>query len=282
MKKFLSILLCAVLLAALLPGCSGSTEKAQIAATTLPVYQFADRLCAGTPLTVTRLISEPVSCLHDYTLQTGQMRAIAQARVVLLSGAGLEDFMEDALDGAHSVVDASAGIPLLPGEEGGDPHIWLSPENAKVMAQNIFAGLKEEFPEYGEKMEENLAALLADLDALQAYGQAKLENLSCRELIPFHDGFSYFAQAFDLTILAAVEEESGSEASASDLTSLIGLVREHSLPAIFTETNGSTAAAGTIAAETGVKVCALDMAMAGDDYFEAMRRNIDTVWEALR
>ena len=44
--------------------------------------------------------------------------------------------------------------------------------------------------------------------------KTSLESLSCRELITFHDGFSYFADAFDLTILRAMEEEAGSEASA--------------------------------------------------------------------
>ena len=105
--------------------------------------------------------------------------------------------------------------------------------------------------------------------------------LNVGNLVTFHDGFSYFAQAFDLTILEAVEEESGSEASAQELKHLIGVVRENDLPAIFTERNGSTSAAGVISRETGVTVYSLDMAMAGDSYFDAMYRNIDTIKEAL-
>ena len=85
----------------------------------------------------------------------------------------------------------------------------------------------------------------------------------------------------EVTILEAVEEESGSEASAQELKHLIGVVRENDLPAIFTERNGSTSAAGVISRETGVTVYSLDMAMAGDSYFDAMYRNIDTIKEAL-
>ena len=36
-----------------------------------------------------------------------------------------------------------------------------------------------------------------------------------------------------------------------------------------------------IAAETGCKLYALDMAMSGDSYFTAMYHNIDTIKEAL-
>jgi ABC-type Zn uptake system ZnuABC Zn-binding protein ZnuA len=100
-------------------------------------------------------------------------------------------------------------------------------------------------------------------------------------MITFHDGFGYFAQAFDLEILQAIEEESGSEASAQELISLIATVQEHQLPALFTERNGSVSAADIIAAETGATIYALDMAIAGEDYFQAMYHNIDTVKEAL-
>ena len=109
----------------------------------------------------------------------------------------------------------------------------------------------------------------------------RLSSLSCRELITFHDGFSYLAESFDLTILEAVEEESGSEASAQELIELVELVQSHQLPAIFTESNGSASAADIIAAESGAAVYTLDMAMAGEDYFEAMYHNIDTIKEAL-
>ena len=78
-----------------------------------------------------------------------------------------------------------------------------------------------------------------------------------------------------------MEEESGSEASAAELIELIEEVEHHDLPAIFTETNGSVSAAGIIARETGAGSYALDMAMGGDSYFEAMYHNIDTLKEAL-
>ena len=79
----------------------------------------------------------------------------------------------------------------------------------------------------------------------------------------------------------AVEEESGSEASAAELKELCGLVWEHQLPAVFTETAGSTSAAEILAAETGVCIYSLDMAMGNSSYLEAMYHNIDTLKEAL-
>ena len=294
--KFWKIILTAALAAALLCGCAPKADYAPIAATTLPVWDFTSRLCQGTPLAVTRLVTEQVSCLHDYSLNVRQVKAAEAAHVVVISGAGLEDFLDDLLLDVPTI-DASQGISLLHSDEAHeeeehhheedghhheeDPHIWLSPENAQVMAQNICGGLSRQYPDYEDTFRANLKDLLSQLEALQSYGEEQLSGLQCRELIPFHDGFSYFAQAFHLTILESVEEESGSEASAKDLIHLTELVRDHNLPAIFTEVSGSDSAAQVIARETGCKVYALDMAMSGDSYFEAMYHNIDTIREAL-
>ena len=302
MKKLLSLISMIILLAAL-AGCSAQEPSAQIAATTLPVYEFTSRLCDGTPLSVARLVTEEVSCLHDYSLNVKQVKAAEAAEVIIISGAGLEEFLDDILLNAQTI-DASQGIDLIIPEEHShdhdheeaeeeehgheghhheqDPHIWLSPANARDMVFNIWKGLCEAYPDYSEQFTENLWSLSDDLDALAVYGHQQLANLSCRELITFHDGFAYLAQAFDLTILDAIEEESGSEASAKELIHMIEEVEHHQLPAIFTEKSGSVSAAGIISRETGAETFALDMAMAGDSYFDAMYHNIDTLKEALQ
>ena len=287
-------LLIPLILALLLTGCASQEPPAQIAATTLPVYEFTSRLCRDTDLTVTRLVTESVSCLHDYSLNVRQVRAAEAAELIVISGAGLEDFMADVI-GTRDVIDASHGIALhsCPENHGHedhdhhghshetDSHIWLSPENAAVMARNICQGLSDRYPEHREQFEARLAELLADIQAVETYGKTQLADLTCRDLVTFHDGFTYLAEAFDLHILEAVEEESGSEASAQELIHLIGIIRDHGVPAIFTETNGSDSAASIISAETGAGRYTLDMAMAGDSWFDAMYHNIDTLKEAL-
>ncbi len=291
MKKILPILLLSLLLTA----CAPAEAPAKIAATTLPVYDFTARLCQGTGLTVTRLVTEQVSCLHDYSLNVRQVKAAESAELVVVSGAGLEGFLSDMLADCP-ILDASQGIDLICPQEHDhaeehdheghhhehDPHIWLSPLNAQVMAKNICDGLCQKYPEYSQVFTDNLAALDGDLQALYDYGRETLADLSSREFITFHDGFSYFAQCFDLTILEAVEEESGREASAKELIHLIEETEEHDLKAIFTEKNGSVSAAEIISRETGCPVFSLDMAMAGDSYFEAMYHNINTIREALQ
>ena len=78
MKKSCLIL---IVLSLFCVGCGKDTDT-QIVATTLPVYESTTAICQGTDLAVSRLITEEVSCLHDYTLQVSQMRAVESADVV--------------------------------------------------------------------------------------------------------------------------------------------------------------------------------------------------------
>ena len=291
MKKLSVFLITLMLL--FLCACTENSNHYDIVATTLPVYDFTTAICDGSGLTVGRLVTESVSCLHDYTLQVSQMRMIESSDVVVISGAGLEGFLDDALSDSPRVIDASANTHLHTGEakhhdhndhdhdHEHDPHIWLSTENAMIMVQNICNQLCITYPQYQDIFCDNLNKLHKKLEELQNYGKTQLNDLQIRELITFHDGFAYFAEGFDLTILEAVEEESGSEASAAEIIHLIDLVQTHQLPAIFTEVSGSDACAGIIAAETGIPIFALDMAMSGGSYFDAMYHNIDTIKEAF-
>lgn len=292
MKKICLIMaLCLLMLCACAPAGPGTS----IVATTRPVYDLATALCQGTGLEIGLLIQENVSCLHDYSLSTTQMKLLERAELVLASGAGLESFQQELLERCAHVVSCADGVALIECEDShdhdhdhghdhdhaADPHIWLAPKNAMMMARNICAALEEAYPAQRSLLRENLSRLLQQLEDLQQYGEQALGSLSCRELITFHDGFSYLAQAFDLTILAAVEEESGSEASARELIELIGQVRQHDLPAVFCEANGSRAAAQIIAAETDAGLFTLDMAMGEGNYLDTMYQNIAVLKEAL-
>ena len=102
-------------------------------------------------------------------------------------------------------------------------------------------------------------------------------------LVTFHDGFHYFAQALGLPLLASIEEEEGSEASAMEINEITQLVKEHQLPVIFTEVNGSDATANAISRETGCQVAQLTMLMDGPEegdlstYLEGVRSNVNTI-----
>ncbi len=296
MKRLLAPL-CALslLLSACAAPAAGGPEAEgtiHILATTYPVYLFTTAVTEGAEeVKVELLVNQPTACLHDYTLTVNDMKAIERADLIVMNGAGLEDFMDDALAQSDAeVIDCSQDIELLPalGHEGHDhdaehdPHIWMNEEAAIVMMNNILHGL--------ETLDEaNLDLYVANFNAAAALipgDDPRLAALSCPYLITFHDGFQYFALDNGLTLLKAIEEEEGSEASAAEIKEIAALVEEYEIPAIFTERNGSDATAKAIARETGCAVYELDMIMSGEGtgiqpYLDAMEQNINTILEAL-
>lgn len=295
MKRLLP-LLCALCL--IFTGCSAPAASRQedgtlrILATTYPVYLFTTAITEGVEgVEVTRLITESISCLHDYTLTVNDMKAIEQADVIVMNGAGLEDFMSDALaQTSAAAIDCSEGVELLPaqGHEGHDheteydPHIWMTKEGASAMMNAILHGLSELDESHTQLYTDNFNAACARLSAIPDAA----DPLSCPYFITFHDGFQYFSGAFGLTLLKSIEEEEGSEASAAEIKEIVTLVEEYDIPAIFTEKNGSDATAQAIARETGISVYQLDMIMSGEGsgigpYIDAMNANLDTIAQAL-
>ena len=302
MKRPILSMLLSVLL--LLPGCtqapSGSSQEEglTVLATTYPVYLFARTVAQGVEgVTVERLNTGSVSCLHDYTLSVDDMKKIEGADVIAMNGAGLEDFMDDALAASSAaVIDCSQGVALLENadhihEEGDgghdhghwDPHYWMDPGNAAVMVRNLQEGFALADPDHGDAYARNGEEAAGQLPSFAGDCTQALEGAEGAALITFHDGFQYFAAAYDLPLLASIEEEEGSEASAMEINEITQLVKEHQLPVIFTEVNGSDATANAISRETGCQVAQLTMLMDGPEegdlstYLEGVRSNVNTI-----
>ena len=299
MKRLFSLLLCFCLLFC---GCSvqqpNEDDTLHILTSTYPIYLFTKSLTEGIEgVEVTQLINEPVSCLHDYTLTVPDMKAIEKADIIILSGADLEAFMEEALARTDAVtIDCSQGVNLLPAdghehhhhEEDDhhhghyDPHYWLAAEAVPTMLSNILIGLSAVDKAHAREYDANFSVVMDRFPSLTF----DASSLSCSYLITFHDGFRYLAHDNGLTLLKSIEEEEGSTASAADIKEIVALIREYNIPAIFTEKYGSDKTAQTIARETGVKVYQLDMLMCGEgqnisSYFDALNANYAIIREAL-
>ena len=306
-RNILALLLALTLL---LPGCGGARtgggEEARltILASTYPVYLAARAVTDGVDgVAVERLNTGEVSCLHDYTLTVTDMKKIETADIIALNGADLEEFMEDALAASSAlVIDCSEGVSLLENadhvhtEEDGhdhghyDPHYWMDPDNMAQVVENLYAGLNQADPDHQEQYQNNAQAAAAQLQDFATSARAALTaalegtGVELSGLVTFHDGFRYFAQFLDVPLLASIEEEEGSEASAKEINEITALVKEYDLPVIFTEVNGSDATAQAISRETGCAVAQLTMLMDGpdggtlsDDYCGGLMENIRAI-----
>ena len=297
MKKALSLLLVAALLA--LPTLAAAET---VATSFYPIYLLALNLTAGVDgVQVHNLAAPGTGCLHDYQLQTSDMKALAQADVFLINGAGMESYLAHVYDAFPDlpVVEASAGIellgeddaPLALGESEGEAnaHIWLDAKNAIQMAATLCEGLSQAMPQHREAFEQNRDEYQARLAALDEELTVGLADLPSKDIITFHEAFPYFARAYGLNVAAVVNREPGDALSPAQLSELVLLVRQLGAPPLFVEPQYDDMAARTVAQETGAQVYTLDPVVTGPEeveealgyYEQVMRANMATLRQAL-
>ena len=280
-----------------------------------PIYLFTLNLTDGIDgVEVHNLAAPGTGCLHDYQLQTGDMKKLAQADVFLINGAGMESFLPGVTDAFPSlpVVNASEGIDLLDAEVEGvvidahdghdedehhdhdhddgsyNAHIWLDAANAQIMVANLAEGLIAALPEHAEAIAANRDAYLIRLSALDEELTEGLADLPHRDIITFHEAFPYFAQAYGLNVAAVVNREPGDALSPARLAELVQVVRNLGAPPLFVEPQYDDMAARTLSAETGAPVYQLDPVVTGPEenipltyYEDIMRQNMTVLQEAL-
>jgi len=263
----------------------------KIVASFYPMYIMAKNVAKNVlGVSVQNLTPPFTGCLHDYTVTTNDMKKLADAQVFVANGAGMESFI-DKIIAQHpnlKIIKLSEGISLIKGEgnEGDNPHVWVSISNAIIQVKNLGKAMEEFDPSHKGLYAKNTADYVAKLEALRQKMYAELTPYKGRSIITFHEAFPYFAKEFGLKIAAVIEREPGSEPSAKELADTVEIIKRNNITVLFSEPQYPVSAARTLAQETGVKVCVLDPAVTGpddhDSYINIMENNLKILKQAFQ
>ena len=294
MRKFLIVML--AICTFLLIGCSGgkgTDGKFRIVTSFYPMYLHAINLTKGIDdVEVVNLTAPQTGCLHDYQITTEDMKTLSSANVLVANGFGMESFLEKAAEVSDlKVIDLSQNTQIIPLETNGEinPHVWLSVEYAKRQVIELCNRLSEIDPDHSIDYKKNALNYVTRLDDLSEIMHNELDLMPNRDIVTFHEAFPYFADEFNLNIIAVVEREPGTEPSPKELAEIIDKLNSLPVKVVFTEPQYSPNAAQTIANETGAKIYTLDPIVTGkavldsaDDYINKMRENMITLKAALQ
>jgi len=250
------------------------------------------RNVGGDRANITTLVG-PDGDAHVYAPTPADARKIADAKLVIVNGFGLEGWLPrlvQSAGGKASIVTATAGIaPLTLGSDA-DPHAWQSVANAKTYVGNIRDALVAADPASGQVFRANADAYLAKLDTLDGEVRAAVVQIpqTRRKVISTHRAFGYFAAAYGVEFIAPIGVSTESEASARDIAGIITQVRAAKIPAVFLENVSDPRLIRRISAETGARVGGTlysDSLTAekGDapTYIDMVRHNIKALTSAL-
>lgn len=287
-----SIAAAAISLVIAIAGCAGSGEGSEerplVVATTTQAGSVA-REIGGDAIDLTVLMTPGIEA-HDFELAPEHAAAIERADLILVSGAGLEDWLVETIEGANAaaqVHDLSEGVDLRvadqdepghahdededqdhSGEDGAheeddhagadaDPHYWLSAPNAIVMVQNA----RDALLELGVD-EEGMAARAGELIGRLEGADAEIRSLigqlpeDRRTVVTDHDALGYFLEEYGLEFGGSVfpSLDVSSEPSARQIEALVAEIRAAGVTAVFTESSVNPALARAVAEEAGARV----------------------------
>jgi zinc transport system substrate-binding protein len=246
-------------------------KKLSVITTLFPLYDFA-RTVGGDKVDVTLLLPPGVES-HHFDPRPDDIVKITRADVLIYTNEQMEPWAGKLLKGVASasllVVDSSKGVKLLesaseeeregqhhPHHDGMDPHIWLDFANARIMVDNIAAGMAAKDPPNKDYYTAKATAYKSDLQKLDDDFKAGLTACGSREFLHGgHNAFGYLTRRYGLTYRPALQSMSAdSEPTPAELAGLVKHMRKHGLKYIYSEELLSPRTAETIAKETGARI----------------------------
>lgn len=282
------LLLCVLLLIA---SPLHAAERLNVVASFSILGDFV-RSVGGDRVDVTTLVG-PDSDVHVYTPAPSDAKRIADAKLVIVNGLGLEGWLPRLVQSAGSkaqVVTVSAGITPLKLGSAADPHAWQSVPNAKIYVGDIANALAAADPDDAEFFRARAKAYLDKLEALDREVREAVAKipLGRRKVISTHDAFGYFAAEYGVQFVAPLGVSTETEPSARDIAAIIGQIKTQKIPAVFLENISDDRLIRRIAAETGARVggTLISDGLTGEKglaptYIDMVRHNIKALTSAL-
>ncbi len=274
-RRFRGVLLALLAVAALLVGCGRApvpaTPPAGAGLHVLAVEPFLADIVqnvAGSRTVVSTLIPLGLDP-HAYEPTPGDLARVADSKVLIVNGAGLEAFLDEMLrnaGGKRLVIEASAGLTSRQLPDGqdradhpeGDPHFWLDPNNVIHYVENIRAGLSQADPAGASAYAANAQEYIAKLKELDQWIAAQVKAIpeDRRLLVTNHESLGYYADRYGFRVVGSIIPSVSTDASPSarQLAALVDAVKATSAPAVFLETGSNPQLAEQLAREAGIRV----------------------------
>lgn len=257
MRLLARLFFAASLAAALVTGAQAQ-ERFKVV-TTFTVIADMARNVAGEAATV-ESITRPDAEIHEYQPTPGDILRAQDADLILWNGLGLEQWFERFLRNLRDVPEAVVtegiepiGIGEGPYEGRPNPHAWMSPTDATLYVANIRDALIMHDPDNAEIYEANAEEYIREIEAAIQPIRDRLAEIpeDRRWLVTSEGAFSYLARDFELKELYLWPINADSEGTPQQVRRVIDTMRQHDIPAIFSESTVSDRPARQVARETG-------------------------------
>lgn len=295
MRPIPTFALLLALLWSLAPG-SVAAEKLNIVTTTTDLKGLVEVI--GGERVKVESIAAPSQDPHALELKPIQLARIRDAALVVRIGLDHEPWLA-RMQTKAPVLDTSRGVTLLQAETPrlrverrahvhafGNPHYWLDPENSRPMTAAIVESLAKLSPADRQTFQSNRDQFLKRLDRSMIAWKAALAPYQGTKVVVIHDSWTYFAERFGLSIVAAAEPNPGIAPSPSELARLFARMRQAGVRLVVADPSSNPALARQVGEQGNARVVTLVPSIGADpaagDYLSLFDLNVRRLVEALR
>lgn len=267
-----------------LSGCSQNDQSAiadrpRVVASYGVLCQLSDQLAQDT-IDLTCLV-KPDEDPHAYTATPQDRQAIEEADLILYGGYDHEGAIAQLINASNTstpkiaVHEEAVSNPIVSDghhhpeseehaheaeekeEKQIDPHVWHDVQNAIAMVNVIQNQLEQINPEQAENYSQNAEQIITQLEQLDLWIKEQIATIppDQRKLVTTHDALAYYARAYGLEEIGALQGVIRSEQpKASRVKELVETLKKNNVPTIFAEVNVNEQIIETVAREANVKV----------------------------
>jgi zinc transport system substrate-binding protein len=263
---------------------------------------------------------------HNYAMKPSDARALQSAELIVWIGEDFENYLQKplaALAGKARVVEVADidGLTLYTVREGGafeasddghnhghkhthdkksakksaakkahdhedDMHVWLDPDNAKLIVSRVATELSAADPDNSARYSANAQAMHGRIAALEQSIKGRIAAVQDRAYIVFHDAYQYFERHFGTKIVGSITVSPDQKPGAKRIADLRQRIQGSSAACVFREPQFPAPIVDTLVSGTGVKVGVLDpegadLSPGPDAYFTLMNRIGDSLANCL-
>lgn len=296
MRAISTFALALVLALSVVPRQVAAASHFHIVATTTDIQALITAV-AGDKVDVESLAA-PAQDPHSLELKPSQLVRLHSASLVVRIGLDHEPWLARVPISAP-VLNLSENVRLLQTETPrlrlerqthvhafGNPHYWLDPENAKAMVMSLSQALGKLIPADKAYFDANRDTFIKQVDERMAVWKKALAPYAGTRIVVVHDTWTYFADRFNLSIVAAAEATPGVPPSPAELARLYSRMRVAKVRLVVADPSSNDSLVRQIAEHGNATIVALVPSVGADvaarDYLSLINLNVDRLVKALR
>lgn len=271
-----------------------SASALEVVASIRPLALIADAVMAGHG-EARQLVPDGASS-HEYALRPSDRAVLARADLVLWVGPVHEHFLPGALrDRPVLTAQKLPGLKRLPARrlaDGApvagslDPHLWLSPDNAVVIARALAAELGRRDPANAAAYAANAETFVARLQQQTVAVQKRFQSWQKRPLLAYHDAYHYLDHSLGLRFRGSLTLEPELKPGAQHVLLMARRVQQEKIACLLTEPGADAALAARIFGQQSYRIARVDEQFVGvprgaHGYEAGLEKMADEIYRCL-